>query len=61
MSNNAALEQRQFKNNLTMFESKLFLKLPPFSLTSTVREKRLQFQNKLTLKHSEVILELFWL
>ena len=61
MSNNAALEQRQFKNNLTMFESKLFLKLPPFPLTYTVREKRRQFQTELTLKHSEVILELSWL
>ena len=28
------LEPRQFKNNLTMFESKLILKLPPFSLTA---------------------------
>ena len=39
-------------------ESKLILKLPPFSLTYTVREKRRQFQDELTLKHSEVILEL---
>ena len=44
-----------------MFESKLILKLPPFSLTYTVREKRRQFKNELTLKHSEVILELSWL
>ena len=44
-----------------MFESKLILKLPPFSFTYTVREKRRQFQNELTLKHSEVILELSWL
>ena len=44
-----------------MFESKLILKLPPFPLTYTVREKRRQFQNELTLKHSEVILELSWL
>ena len=55
------LEPRLFKNYLTMFESKLILKLPPFSLTYTVREKRRQFQNELTLKHSEVILELSWL
>ena len=44
-----------------MFESKLILKLLPFSLTNTVREKRRQFQNELTLKHSEVILDLPWL
>ena len=56
-----ALEPRQFKNNLTMFESKLILKLPPFPLTYTVRDKRRQFQNELTLKHSKVILELSWL
>ena len=55
------LEPRQFKNNLTMFESKLILKLAPFPLTYTVREKRRQFQNELTLKHSEVILALSWL
>ena len=54
-----ALEPRQSKNNLTVFESKLILKLPPFSLT--VREKRRQFQNEFTLKHSEVILKLSWL
>ena len=36
-----------------MFESKLILKLPSFSLTYTVREKRRQFQTELTLKHSE--------
>ena len=41
-----------------MFESKLILKLPPFSLTYTFSEKRRQFQNELTLKHSEVILEI---
>ena len=28
--NNSRLEPRQFKNNLTMIESKLILKLPPF-------------------------------
>ena len=44
-----------------MFESKLILKLPPFSLIYTVREKRRQFQNELTLKHSEVIFEWSWL
>ena len=44
-----------------MFESKLILKLPPVSLTYTVREKRRQFQNEVTLKHSEVIFELSWL
>ena len=38
-----------------MFESKFILKLPPFSLSYTVREKRRQFQNQVTLKHSEVI------
>ena len=39
------LEPRQFKNNLTMFESKLILKLPPFSLTYTAREnlQRIRF------------------
>ena len=31
------LEPKQFKNNLTMFESKLILKLPPF-LTHCVGE-----------------------
>ena len=60
-NSNKLLEPRQFKNNLTMFEIKLILKLPPFSLTYTMREKRRQFQNELTLKHSEVILELSWL
>ena len=41
------LEPRQFKNNLTMFESKLILKLPPFSLTYTVREKGGNFKMSL--------------
>ena len=44
-----------------MFESKLILKLQPFSLTYTVHEKRRQFKNELTLKNSEVILEFSWL
>ena len=39
------IEPRQFKNNLTMFDSKLILKLLPFSLTYRMREKRRQFQN----------------
>ena len=34
-----ALEPRQFKNNFTMFESKLILKLPPF-FTHCVGERK---------------------
>ena len=43
----AKLEPRKFKNNLTMFESKLILKLPPFFLTYTVREKSGNFKMSL--------------
>ena len=37
--NKYALEPKKFKNNLTMFESKLILKLPPF-FTHCVGEGR---------------------
>ena len=42
---------------LTIF----FLFDPLMAHRDTVREKRRQFQNELTLKHSEIILELFLL
>ena len=40
-----ALELRQYKNGLASVKRMFVLKLPPFSLTYTVREKERQFPN----------------
>ena len=49
--NNSRLEPRQFKNNLTMIESKLILKLPPFFSHCVGEGKRRLFLNCLGSKN----------
>ena len=39
--NGTMLKPRQFKNNLTIFESKLIFKLPPFFMHCVCEGKRL--------------------
>ena len=50
------LKCSQYKNDAIQLKNLLISKLPPFSVTYTVKEKRRQFQNKEVFPLSSVVL-----
>ena len=52
------LELRQYKNGHASVKNMFVLKLPPFPLTYTAREKWRQFQNKHAIHRNESVLTL---